>query len=345
MTLRNMLYVLYIFIVIIILLVTRVFVGLMVLNQDTANIVMMSIFFSIITMLGINFFITKSILKVIFKLQEANKKNASGEFTTINVKTSIKEFSVLLEDYNQMVKKLEQQVIKIKQVEKEKSEIISNLSHDIKTPVSSLIGLGQALKDGILKEEEQEFYLQAILDNCYRVSDLSDKLFRVVESGKSVINVERTKIWIDELLIKILNIFKGEIDRTNREIIIVGSEIRNTIYSDESALFRIFSNIIDNSLKYSKEGTPIIIRVVEKKHSLEVRIQDKGQGIPNSEYENIFKRTYRIEKSRNRETGGYGLGLAINRQLLQHIGGEIYVESKIGVGSTFVVKIPYAYEG
>lgn len=341
MTLRKTLYLTYVASSILFLFITRYFVEHMILDQKSADIVMLAVLSTTVILSVINYFVTKPMLKIILELQKISKKNAEGEFITISNKTFIKEIAFLVEDYNQMVNKLEKQVLKIKQVEKEKSEIICNLSHDIKTPASSLIVLGQALKDDIIKEEERIFYLQAILDNCYRISSLSNELFQVVESDKIDMDLEKNEIWIDELLIKVLNTFKGEIDQSKREVAVIESEINKPIYSDESLLFRIFCNVIDNGLKYSQAGTPIIINIIEKINLLEVRIQDRGKGISKIEQKNIFKRTYRIEKSRNVGTGGNGLGLAINKQLLEHIGGTISVESELEKGSTFIIRIPY----
>ena len=343
MTLRKTLYLTYLASIGVILGSTMYFVELMIFDQKTADIVILAVLSTTVILSLVNYFVIKPVLKIIFQLQETSQKNASGEFITIKNDTFIKEVSMLLEDYNQMVNQLEKQVKQIKQVEQEKSEMISNLSHDIKTPVSSLIVLGQALHDDILDQEERTYYLEAVLDNCYRISDLSNELFQVVESGNISVHLEKSEIWIDEILIKVLNVFKGKIDQTKRDIFIVGAENKRSIYSDESFLFRIFCNVIDNALKYSQPGTPIRIEVIERDELLEICISDQGKGISKKEQEYIFKRTYRVEKSRNTETGGNGLGLAINQQLLQHIGGTISVESELEQGSTFFIKIPYNF--
>lgn len=343
MTLRKTLYLTYLASIGSVLGITVYLVELMIFDQKTADIVMLAVLITTVILSCINYIVIKPVLKIIFQLQQTSQKNASGEFITINNKTFIKEFSMLLKDYNQMVNQLEEQVNQIRQVEREKSEMISNLSHDIKTPVSSLIVLGQALLDDILEQEERTYYLEAVLDNCYRISDLSNELFQVVESESVAVHTENKEIWIDELLIKVLNVFKGKIDQSKRDIIIIGAETKQSIYSDESSLFRIFCNVIDNALKYSQPGTPIRIEVIERDELLEICISDQGKGISKKEQEYIFKRTYRVEKSRSTETGGHGLGLAINQHLLQHIGGTISVESELEQGSTFFIKIPYNY--
>ncbi|MGX7417969.1 sensor histidine kinase [Carnobacterium gallinarum] len=343
MTLRKTLYFTYIGILLLVLMITMYFVEAMIVDQKTANIVILAVLTITLILSCVNYLVMSPMLKVLLVLQRTSQKNAAGEFITIPNKTLIKEIAMLLKDYNQMVNQLEKQVTQIKQVEKEKSEMICNLSHDIKTPVSSLIALGQALSDDILEESEKIYYLQAVLDNCYRISDLSDELFQVVESDKIALESRKDEIWLDTILIKVLNAFKGKIDYSKREISVDGMDMTKPIYSDESSIYRILYNVIDNSLKYSQSGTSIKIKIIEQLNYVEIRIKDYGQGISLREQENIFKRTYRVEKSRNLETGGHGLGLSINKQLLQNIGGSISVFSEIEMGSTFYIKIPYSY--
>ncbi|MBO0422195.1 sensor histidine kinase [Enterococcus plantarum] len=341
MTLRQTIYLTYLGSIFFLLLITLYFVELTVFDENTAHIVMWTVAVTMLIISCINFFVINPVLKMIFQLQDVSRKNASGKFIKIENRTFIKEVSMLIGDYNQMVHQLEEQVTQIRKVELEKSEMISNLSHDIKTPISSLIILGEALTDNLLNEEEKNFYLNSILDICYRISDMSNELFEVVESEGLTLNIQKKEVWIDEILINILNIFKGEIDKNKRNITIIGDEINQPIYSDEKILYRIFVNVIENALKYSHPDQPIKIKIAERISYLEVCIIDRGHGIPLDEQENIFKRTYRVEKSRSTATGGYGLGLAISEQLLKKIGGSISVESEMGKGSKFFVKIPY----
>lgn len=343
MKLRQILYSSYLFSAIIVVIFAMFFAQTMVLEQKTADAVVivalsMTLLFSII-----NYFIVKPILRIVAQLQEASKRNTSGEYVSIDDNTKIKEISCLVSHYNSMVNQMEKQFTQIKQIEKEKNEMISNLSHDIKTPISSLMVLGQAMSDGMLDDSEKDYYIKVILENCNRIADLSNELLQIAENNQYTHddNTDEDEIWIDETLIKVLNMFKAKIEFSKREIFVEGSENQKPIYSKESYVFRILCNLIDNSLKYSKPGTPIKVRIADENDFLKISVQDYGQGIPEEEQEKIFQRTYRVEKSRNKETGGHGLGLAINQELLEKIGGTISVCSDIGKGSIFFVKIPY----
>lgn len=315
----------------------------MILNKEIANTFAFAVLVMAILLSILSFFIIKPVLKIFFLTKEASKQNAMGEFSKIDYSTKIVEISDLINNYNTMVIRMEEQFKQIKQFEKEKDEMIGNLSHDIKTPISSLVVLSQAMVDGILNESEKDYYIQSILDNCNRIASLSDELFQIVQSKNYLNNDNINEIWIDEILINVLNMFRTKIEFSKREVFVEGAENQKPLYLNESEIFRVLCNIIDNSLKYSQDGTPIKISIDNDIHFLNIHIQDFGQGIPIEEQKKIFNRTYRIEKSRNSKTGGHGLGLAISKQLIEKKGGTISVYSKVGKGSTFTIKIPYSH--
>lgn len=149
MKLRRIIFFSYIGVFLLVLLVTKYFLKYMLFEQKTANIVMIVALVITVLLLCLNYLIMKPILKIIIALQITSQKNANGDFTILKEKAFASEIALLLNDYNVMVKQLEQQVVQIKAGEKEKNEIIANLSHDIKTPVASLTAVGQALSDDI----------------------------------------------------------------------------------------------------------------------------------------------------------------------------------------------------
>lgn len=341
MKLSKLLLLVYGFVFIVTVFMTFLFVRTMFFNKKTAIIVILVTSLILIFMLiFVNYVLINPILKTILELQSVSKKNAKGKFTTIDTKSFVAEINLLLSDYNQMVRQLEEQLVTIIDSEKEKREMIANLSHDIKTPVSSLIVLGQAISDDILKDYEKNYYYQTVIDNAQRIADLSDELFQLVQSEENQSALIYDRVLLDEILIRVLNAFKGSISLSEREIIVEGTNYLKPVYSNESFIFRILYNIIDNSLKYSKVGTPIYINVEQKTYTVQISITDYGDGIPETEQDKIFHRTYRLEKSRNQITGGHGLGLSISQKLLEKIGGKITVSSKVGKGSTFYIEIP-----
>lgn len=182
--------------------------------------------------------------------------------------------------------------------------------------------------------------MQAVGENAQRITVLADELMQVTNDNTTSTLVTNEEVMLDDVLIKVLNAFKARIDRDQREIMITGLDAVPTILGNEDAIYRIFYNVIENSLKYSQNGTPIQIIVNESAGMLQVKIADEGQGIAADEQVKIFQRTYRVEKSRNQATGGHGLGLFITKNLVEKLHGKIWVESKLNQGSQFYIELP-----
>ncbi|CAH0418363.1 sensor histidine kinase [Periweissella ghanensis] len=341
MKLKQLLGLIYAGILISIAIGTTIFLKLMYIDARTASYVMSTALISTMLFAIINYFVIKPLLDTIMNLQKASQQNAAGHYTTLKKYPFATELAALTKDYNTMVDQITQQVEELKQSEKEKNEMIGNLSHDIKTPVASLIAIGQALSDDILSDEEKQHYLQAVSENAQRITVLADELMQVTIDNESDNNEITTgEVMVDDVLIKVLNAFKPRIDHDQREIMISGLEAAPAIKANEDAVYRILYNVIENSLKYSQSGTPIQIGVKVENDMVSMTVADEGQGIPNDELGKIFNRTYRVEKSRNQATGGHGLGLFITKNLVEKLGGKISVQSKIGQGSQFSVALP-----
>ncbi|CAH0416226.1 HAMP domain-containing histidine kinase [Periweissella fabaria] len=341
MKLKQLLALIYVAILLCMAIGTIVFLKLMYIDARTASYVMTATIISTILFAVINYFVIKPLLDTIMNLQKASQQNAAGHFTTLKKYPFATELAALTKDYNTMVDQITQQVEDLKQSEKEKNEMIGNLSHDIKTPVASLIAIGQALSDDILTEEEKAHYLQAVAENAQRITVLADELLQVtVDNANDPAQVLTGEVMVDNVLIKVLNAFKPRIDHDQREIMISGLEAVPAIRANEDAVYRILYNVIENSLKYSQSGTPIQINVNVENEMVQMTVADEGQGIAADELPKIFQRTYRIEKSRNQATGGHGLGLFITKNLVEKLGGKIAVTSKVGQGSQFSVALP-----
>lgn len=275
------------------------------------------------------------------KLSSHSHKLAEGRFEKITDIRSPKELAELSEDFNYMTGQLEESFNQIKKSEDEKRTMISQLSHDIKTPVTSIRSQIEAILDQMVSEEERPLYLESIQNQAMRLSELTDKLFELTitqENKKQKPTIK--KVWIDKLLVAALNSFQVQLKAENRDITIDLDEKMSFIYSDEEGVNRILHNLIANALKYSPPGTPIKIKGTAKDDAIQMSIRDSGMGIPEEEQEHIFERLYRVEKSRNQKFGGNGLGLYISQEIAKTLGGNITVQSRLGEGSIFTVHLP-----
>ena len=217
--------------------------------------------------------------------------------------------------------------------------MIAQLSHDIKTPITSIQATVEGILDGVIKEGEQEHYLATIGRQTERLNKLVEELnFLTLNTARNQVETtSKDSIFLDQLLIECMSEFQFLIEQEERDVHLQVIPESARIEGDYAKLSRILVNLINNAFKYSDPGTKLEVVAKLEKNQLSISVTDEGQGIAPEDLENIFKRLYRVETSRNMKTGGHGLGLAIARELAHQLGGEITVTSQYGLGSTFTL--------
>ncbi len=232
---------------------------------------------------------------------------------------------------------------KLKAVDKSRQEFVSNVSHELKTPITSI----RVLADSLMSMEEvpvelyQEF-MQDISDEIDRESKIIDDLLSLVKMNKSAADMNISQVSINDLLGLILKRIRPIAQKRNIELIL--ESIREvTAEVDEVKLSLALNNLVENAVKYNVEdGWVRVILDADHKYFY-IKVSDSGIGIPEEFQELIFERFYRVDKARSRETGGTGLGLSITKNVILMHQGIIKVESKEGEGTTFSVRIPLTY--
>ncbi|MGT2933496.1 sensor histidine kinase [Streptococcus catagoni] len=273
------------------------------------------------------------------KLKQKMQKIAVRQFDTqSHIKTPL-EFKALENSFNHMSSELQDTFKSLAESEKEKTMMIAQLSHDIKTPLTSIQATVEGLIDGLIPEVEVKHYLKTIERQTSRLNNLVEELnFLTLNSVTETSHSQKEEtIYLDKLFIEILSEFQLMIEKEKRPIHIDVSPEASKIKADYNKLSRIILNLVSNAFKYSQEGTALDIKSYYQDDYLHIDIIDHGQGIKEEELEAIFKRLYRVERSRNMSTGGYGLGLYIAKQLAHQMGGDIKVQSHYGKGSQFTL--------
>ncbi len=235
-------------------------------------------------------------------------------------------------------------------VEKTRRDFIANVSHELRTPLTSIQGYSETLLD--LSSENSGHnreFLEIIRKNAARMSRLTEDLLTLarVESGETRFGTE--PVPPIELLHDAEESFR-EIARSHEvDLQIVetnpdhGSvESLPSVRADREAIHQVFSNLIDNAMKYGRSGGRILLGARPAKRGVEFYVQDFGAGIPSEHLPRLFERFYRVDKARSRESGGTGLGLAIAKHIMLAHGGSIRAESELGHGSTFLFTLPVA---
>lgn len=232
-------------------------------------------------------------------------------------------------------------VTKLKELERMRSEFVANVSHELKTPLTSILGFVETLKDGAIDDPTHRLkFLQIIEDQSQKLQLLIEDLLLLskMESDKAVLRGERVDL--DKILEKMLEIFSGPLKEKKIKLKKNLVPMPFHLEADPLLLERALSNLIDNAIKYNQPGGSLLVEAFQKEGQAVIRVIDSGIGISSSDIPRVFERFYRAEKSRSRESGGTGLGLSIVKHIIERHGGHIEVQSELQKGSTFTLSLP-----
>lgn len=233
--------------------------------------------------------------------------------------------------------------------ERERKEFVSNVSHELRTPLTSVKSYVEALSDGAINDPElAPRFLGVVSDETERMIRMINDLLSLsrMDSGTAKLNLEYVNI--NELFNYILNrfdmIIKNEaVDPSQKKYTIVRYFTKKDLWVeiDTDKFTQVVDNIMNNAVKYSPDGGVITAHLLETHNHVILSISDQGLGIPRKDLGHIFDRFFRVDKARSRKQGGTGLGLAISKEVVNLLGGQIWVDSVEGKGSTFYISLPY----
>ncbi|QZN93047.1 cell wall metabolism sensor histidine kinase WalK [Limosilactobacillus panis] len=233
--------------------------------------------------------------------------------------------------------------------ERERKQFVSNVSHELRTPLTSVHSYVEALSDGAWQDKEiAPKFLTVIQNETNRMIRMINDLLSLsrMDSGTTKLNLEYVNI--KELFNYILNRFdmiikKNENDENSKKYTIERYFTSKDLWVeiDTDKFTQVIDNIMNNAIKYSPDGGVITTRLLETHNHVILSISDQGLGIPRKDLGRIFDRFFRVDKARSRKQGGTGLGLAISKEVVNMLGGQIWVDSVEGKGSTFYISLPY----
>ncbi|HDR6310194.1 TPA: two-component sensor histidine kinase [Bacillus cereus] len=270
---------------------------------------------------------------MIWTIIEPIQKIAKGDFS-VKIRNEEKydgEIGVLVKSINDMTDELNA-------MEKMRQEFVSNVSHEIQSPLTSIKGFARALQDDNLSEEKRKHYLTIIETETTRLSKLSQNLLKLTLLESEEYTPEKATYRLDQQLKQIVLNSEPLWDEKEIELDLDLEKVHIT--ADQESMSQVWINLIHNSIKFSPSGGTITIQLKEYETLVEVRIRDSGIGVSEEQKQHIFERFYKADSSRNRVYGGSGLGLAIVKKVVDLHQGEIKVESIEGHGAEFSVRIP-----
>lgn len=298
-----------------------------------------------IVIFSVSFFALESWkINFITDIYHGIRRLAQGDLETHVEILGDDELAEIALEVNHLGEKIKDLIEKESKSEKTKHELITNIAHDLRTPLTSIIGYVELLHTNeTLTCEQQKQYTAIVLTKAKRLERLIEDLFGLTKLnyGKITMNVEQ--IDIVKLLEQLLEEAYPSFKEHNLEYDILTNEKRIVINGDGNLLARLFDNIISNAVKYGKDGKKVQVIITGEEQYVTVRIINFGKIIPEDELPCIFDKFYRVEQSRSEETGGTGLGLAIAKDITELHGGTIYAESSLK-GTEFIVKLIYDFD-
>lgn len=271
------------------------------------------------------------LVRPIKKLTKATKQIAGGDF---NVNLNIKQ----KDELGTLACSFEDMMHDLRQLEQMRRDFVSNVSHEVQSPLTSISGYALALKQVDLESHERSRYLDIIIAEADRMSKMSDSLLKLGMLESQSQQLQPITFSLDEQIRRVIVAIQPQWSARS-----IGFELNMkavSITADHDLLNQVWTNILGNSIKFSKDGGVIHVSVKQDGKNVTVRISDKGIGISPEDQKRIFERFFKADRSHSRKYGGSGMGLAIVKQIVSLHQGEISVESELGRGTAVIVTLP-----
>lgn len=325
------------------------------------SIVTISVICLAIAMLLAYYFVRK-ITEPVYDISEKAELIAGGDYKihirptgTGHIYRLSRALDHMVESLRENQKTLEKQNQELRELEELRARFVSNVTHELKTPLTSIRGFVDTLKEGAIHDPNVSMRFLDIIDiEAERLSRLISDVLSLSEieqrKGGEIVycNVAQVVGDVDEILQMKMKKKKKELKKSGKK----GSDVKLFVDlgkdipdypCDESHMKEVLINLVDNALKYTLEGS-VTLRVFEWNHILHIQVKDTGIGIAKEHLPRLFERFYRVDKGRSRKQGGTGLGLSIVKQIVDLYGGTIKVDSNLGYGTTFRIYFPYDQE-
>ena len=284
---------------------------------------------SVVLATAVSYFAVWNIFRPLSDLSKSTRKIAEGDYSVrLEYKGRLKELAESFENFNYMAQELSS-------IEMIRNDFIANVSHEFKTPLSSLNGYLTLLQDSSLTDEERSEYFSKAFFSIEKLNDLTDNILRLSKLENQVSLDEPTSYRLDEQLREAIVLLEPKWSRKDISFELDLPEL--TICSQRSLLFQVWTNLLSNAIKFSDSGGSVTVKIEESEHHYKVYISDTGIGMTEEEQRHIFDKFYQADSSRQAQ--GNGLGLALCKEIVSKCSGKIYVTSKPGEGSVFLVSL------
>ena len=290
----------------------------------------------VFTALSIGLWIYRSIATPLVKLKKATQNIKEGNLDFVLEVDGDDEFSELCRDFEEMRKRLKESAEEKVLMDKENKELISNISHDLKTPITAVKGYVEGIMDGVADTPEKiDRYVKTIYNKTNEMDHLINELTFYSKIDTNRIPYTFSKLNVEDYFSDCAEEVGLELETRGIELVYANYVEDNVqVIADGEQIRRVIHNIISNAIKYMDKPKGIIqIRIKDVGDFIQVEIEDNGKGIAAKDLPSIFDRFYRTDVSRNSSKGGSGIGLSIVKKILEDHGGKVWATSRLGIGT------------
>ncbi len=300
------------------------------------NLILVSFFVLIFVTFISNYVFSRSISQTFRSFNATAKSIASGDFSAriedSNFSTEVIE---LAESMNYMAEELEK-------LEDLRRDFIANISHDFRSPLTSIRGYVQAVMDGTIPPEKYDKYLTIVLNETDRLTKLTNDILLLTKMENEVLKPEMEDFDLHETLRNTLLQFEQKILQKEIKMTLIIEEEDIVVHADYNQIQRALTNLIDNAIKFCETGDEVIIETTLSGNQVHVSVKDTGPGIAEEDLKNIWTRFHKADRSRGKDKKGVGLGLSIVREIIKAHHQTIEVYSQLGKGTTFTFTLAIA---
>jgi signal transduction histidine kinase len=290
----------------------------------------------VFTALSVGLWIYRSIAVPLVKLKKATKNIKEGNLDFVLEVEGNDEFSQLCQDFEEMRKRLKESTEEKILMDKENKELISNISHDLKTPITAVKGYVEGIMDGVADTpEKMDRYVRTIYNKTNEMDHLINELTFYSKIDTNRIPYTFSKLNVEDYFSDCAEELGLEMETRGIELVYANYVEKGVqVIADGEQIRRVIHNIVSNAIKYMEKPRGIIqLRVKDVGDFIQVEIEDNGKGIAAKDLPYIFDRFYRTDVSRNSSKGGSGIGLSIVKKIMEDHGGKVWVTSRLGIGT------------
>lgn len=307
------------------------------LQKDIQNIMFIPLFATILIVGIVLAYMSSSVLRPIAKINNAAREFAKGNFET---RTGVQRN----DEIGELSDSLEYMASELSKLDEYRKNFIANISHDFRSPLTSIKGYLEAMLDGTIPVEKYDRYLNIVLNESKRLTKLTSGLLELNDFDTYGPILKKTVFDVVDVIRETRNTVEGQCLEKEIDFRLKCPAEDTHVYADKMKIGQVIYNLVDNAIKFSPNGSSIEVTVTDKNDKIFVSVKDEGQGIEKDKQKRVFERFYKTDSSRGKDKQGTGLGLSIVKEIIKAHGENINLTSTQGAGSEFTFSLPKGQE-